>query len=254
MFLSKKVPENLHNFRIDIILTELNLVESRNKALSIIMSGNVYVDDRKILKPGKFVKSNSIIKIIKKDISWVSRGGTKLDGALQSLNINPYNKVCMDVGCSTGGFTDVLLDRGVKKVYAIDVGYGQFDWRLRNSKRVILYERTNIKNINSEMFAETLDFIVCDVSFISLTKALIPVKKFLSQNYQILALIKPQFEVLRKDIGKGGIIRDILIHQKVCKNINKWFKENFKYTEIKIIESQILGQKGNKEFFIYLNY
>ncbi len=252
MYVFKKVPENLNNFRIDLILKELKLVDSRNKALSLIMSGQVFVDDKKILKPGKLIKSKTIIKLKKKSHNWVSRGGIKLDNALNQLDISISGHVSLDIGCSTGGFTDVILKRGVKRVYAVDVGYGQFDWKLRNSDKVILLERTNAKFINKKIIPEPINLVVCDVSFISMKKVLMPIKKLLAKNYEIISLIKPQFELQKKDIGKGGIVKDFSLHKSVCDDINLWFTENFNFKKIKIIESSILGQKGNKEFFIYI--
>ena len=181
MYVSKKVPENLDNYRIDFILKELNLVDSRNKALSLIISGKVFADNQKILKPGKLIKSNSIIKLKKNPHEWVSRGGIKLDNALNELKVNVSDLVSVDIGCSTGGFTDVMIKRGIKKVYAIDVGYGQFDWKLRNLDKVVLLERTNAKNISKKIIPELLDLVVCDVSFISIKKVIMPIKSLLKK-------------------------------------------------------------------------
>ena len=252
MFISKKVPERLNNLRIDLILKELKFVDSRNKALSVIMSGNVFIDESKVDKPGKLVKYNSIVKLKKKDHDWVSRGGIKLDHALRKVKLNVRNKICLDIGCSTGGFTEVLLNNGVRRVYAVDVGYGQFDWKLRNSKKVVLLERTNARSLNENIISEKVDLIVCDVSFISLKKVILPSKRFLNDKFDLLALLKPQFETEKKNIGNGGIIKNPEIHKQVCFDIESWIKKNFKFQILKIFESPILGQKGNKEFFIYL--
>ena len=254
MFLIRKVPNNLNKLRIDKILTELKMVDSRNQAFALIMEGNVFVNDIKVAKPGKIINSDTIIKIKKKDYNWVSRGGKKLSDALTKLDLSMNNKVCIDIGCSTGGFTHVLLDGGVKKVYAVDVGYGQFDWKLRNSNKVTLLERTNARSLSKKNIPEYVDVIVCDVSFISVKKVFNSLKQFLKPKYQIISLIKPQFEVSREEVGKGGIIRDPLIHRKVCDDLESWFKTNFNHTYIEILESSILGQKGNKEFFVYLKY
>ena len=254
MDVKKEVPENLHNARIDLILKELKFVDSRNKAISLIITGKVYADNEKILKPGKLIKCKTTIKLKKRSYEWVSRGGIKLDNAIKTLDLDFMGLVGIDVGCSTGGFTDVMLNRGVRKVYAIDVGYGQFDWKLRNSDKVELLERTNAKFVNKEMIPELVDLVVCDVSFISIKKIMLPIKNLLKKKFQIISLIKPQFELQKKDIGKGGIVKDSSLHQRVCEDINLWFRENFNYKEIKIIESSILGQKGNKEFFIYLKH
>ena len=252
MIVSKVVPQSLDRKRIDFILKELDLAETRNQALGLIISGRVFVDNIKTIKPGKIIKSNAIIKLQKRNYDWVSRGGIKLDHALKKLEVDVSEKISLDIGCSTGGFTDVLLQRGVKKVYGVDVGYGQFDWKLRNSDKVILLERTNAKKINKKIIPELIDLVVCDVSFISIRKILIPIKKILNQKYEIVALIKPQFEAKKSQIGRGGIIKDSLLHKKICEDIFYWSKENFKNHLIKIIDSPILGQKGNREFFIYL--
>ena len=252
MYSTHKIPESLNKTRIDVILKEMNLVDSRNKAISLIISGKVYVDDIKIDKPGKIIKSNTILKLKKNEHDWVSRGGVKLDNAIKMLGINVSNKTCLDIGCSTGGFSEVLLQRNVKKIFAVDVGYGQFDWRLRNTKNIILLERTNVKNLDIKLIPEKIDLVVCDVSFISLKKVILPIKKFLCHRFQILALIKPQFEVNRNEVGKGGIIKDERIHEKVCEEINTWFTTNFMNISTRIIQSSIFGQKGNKEFFIYV--
>ena len=158
----------------------------------------------------------------------------------------------MDIGCSTGGFSQVLLNSGAKKIYAVDVGYGQFDWRLRNSKKINLIEKTNARNLNKELISECIDLVVCDVSFISMKKVIEPTKIFLNKNYEILGLIKPQFEVERGQVGKGGIVKDDKLHKDVCYKLQKWFELNFKSTSIQLIESVITGQKGNKEFFIFV--
>ena len=254
MFLIKKVPNNLNKLRIDRVLAELKMVDSRNQALALIIEGNVFVNDIRVVKPGKIINSDTIIKIKKKDYHWVSRGGKKLSDALTKLDLSMNNKVCIDIGCSTGGFTHVLLDGGVEKVYAVDVGYGQFDWKLRNSNKVTLLERTNARSLSKKNIPEHVDVIVCDVSFISVKKIFVSLKQFLKPSYQIISLIKPQFEVSREEIGKGGIIRDPLIHRKVCEDLESWFKTNFNHNHIEILESSILGQKGNKEFFVYLKY
>ncbi len=252
MFITRIVPKSLDRQRIDFILKELDLAESRNQALGLIISGKVFVDEIKTIKPGKIIKSNATIKLIKSDHKWVSRGGIKLNHAIDKLDLEVSEKISLDIGCSTGGFTDVLLHRGVKKVYGIDVGYGQFDWKLRNSDRVVLLERTNARDINTKKVPELIDFVVCDVSFISIRKILIPVKKVLNKKYDIVALIKPQFEASKSQIGRGGIIKDVLLHKKICEDILNWSKENFQNHSIKIIDSPILGQKGNKEFFIHI--
>ena len=251
MFFSKRVGENQGNKRLDLILVELKMVSSRQKAVSLIITGNVFVSERKIEKPGKLVKSNELIKVKKKENKWVSRGGIKLSNALKTFSVKVNQKVCMDIGCSTGGFTHVLLSGSAKKIYAIDVGYGQFDWELRKSERINLLEKTNARYIDSGMIKEKIDLMVCDVSFISLKKVLAPCKVFLAEKYEIICLIKPQFELKKSDVGKGGIIRDEVLQKKICDEIKNWFEFEFQPKTIQLAESIIKGQKGNREFFIY---
>ena len=252
MFSSNIVLKKYNNKRLDSFLVDMGIVKSRQRAVSLIMSGNVYVADEKIDKPGKLIKNKQIIRIKKNDNPWVSRGGLKLAKAIENFKIKVKDKVCADLGCSTGGFSDVLLKNGAKKIFAIDVGYGQFDWRLRNSKNIILLERTNAKFINSKVITDLVDLLVCDVSFISLKKVILPFKNLLKEKFEIIALIKPQFEASKELVGKKGIIRDEKIHENICVNINSWFVENFFPDVVEIINSPILGQKGNKEFLIYV--
>lgn len=247
-----KVPEYLSDQRLDQILLKLNIVDSRNKANGIIMSGYVFIDDKKIEKSGKIVKANSIVKIKKRETIWVSRGGIKLNDALEKFQIDVTDKVCLDIGCSTGGFSEVLLSRNAKHIFSVDVGYGQFDWNLRNSSKISLFERLNIRNLAKEHIPVGIDIVVCDVSFISIKKFFLHVKKFLNKKFLIISLIKPQFESKRNDVGKGGVIKDSNVHEYVCEDIKSWFSENFIDVSLKIIESPILGQKGNKEFFIFV--
>jgi len=252
MFSSNIVSKKYNNKRLDLFLVGIGIVKSRQRAVSLIMSGNVYIIDEKIDKPGKLIKNKQIIRIKQNDNPWVSRGGLKLSKAINNFKINVKDKVCVDIGCSTGGFSDVLLKNNARKIFAIDVGYGQFDWRLRNSKNIILLERTNAKFVNSNIITELVDLVVCDVSFISLKKVILPFKSLLKEKFEIVALIKPQFEASKQLVGKKGIIRDEKIHRNICRNINTWFVENFSPTFVQIIDSPILGQKGNKEFLIYL--
>ena len=212
MFEKILITKELSNKRLDQIITELEIVNSRNKAISLIMSGKVFIDEKKIDKPGKIIKVNSVLKYKKEEKDWVSRGGIKLHNALKTFNVDIRNKVCLDIGCSTGGFTDVLLSREAKHIYSVDVGYGQFDWRLRNSKNIILLERTNAKFVNSNIITELVDLVVCDVSFISLKKVILPFKSLLKEKFEIVALIKPQFEASKQLVGKKGIIRNKMVH------------------------------------------
>lgn len=240
----------LERIRLDRLLCERGLVESRQKARAIILEGNVLVDGIVVDKPGSFVRTDVSITI-KERMPYVSRGGLKLEKAISAFGIDLRGKIAMDIGASTGGFTDYLLKNGVRKVYAIDVGYGQFDWRLRSDERVILFEKTNIRYLKREAIPETVDIITIDVSFISLLKVIPKAIEFLSPNGEIIALIKPQFELDRKDVGKGGVIRDESKRLSAVEKIKKGGKAMG--LDVKgILESPIRGQKGNIEYFIYL--
>lgn len=253
MFEKIIITEKLSNKRLDQIITELEIVNSRNKAISLIMSGKVFVNEKKIEKPGKIIKINSVIRYKKDEKSWVSRGGIKLQSALEKFNIDVSNKICLDIGCSTGGFTEVLLSRDAEHVFSVDVGYGQFDWKLRNSKKITLFERMNIKNITESHIPVPIDIVVCDVSFISIRNFFLHIKNFLNTKFIIVSLIKPQFEARREDVGRGGIIKDPKIHDRVCNEIKEWFLKNFHDVKIEMCESIIKGQKGNKEYFIFVS-
>ena len=253
MFEKIIITEKLSNKRLDQIITELEIVNSRNKAISLIMSGKVFVNEKKIEKPGKIIKINSVIRYKKDEKSWVSRGGIKLQSALEKFNVDVSNKICLDIGCSTGGFTEVLLSRDAEHVFSVDVGYGQFDWKLRNSKKITLFERMNIKNITESHIPVPIDIVVCDVSFISIRNFFLHIKNFLNTKFIIVSLIKPQFEARREDVGRGGIIKDPKIHDRVCNEIKEWFLKNFHDVKIEMCESIIKGQKGNNEYFILVS-
>ena len=253
MFEKIIITEKLSNKRLDQIITELEIVNSRNKAISLIMSGKVFVNEKKIEKPGKIIKINSVIRYKKDKKSWVSRGGIKLQSALEKFNIDVSNKICLDIGCSTGGFTEVLLSRDAEHIFSVDVGYGQFDWKLRNSKKITLFERMNIKNITESHIPVPIDIVVCDVSFISIRNFFLHIKNFLNTKFIIVSLIKPQFEARKEDVGRGGIIKDSKIHDRVCNEIKEWFLKNFNNVKIEMCESIIKGQKGNKEYFIFVS-
>jgi len=242
---------SVQKIRIDQLLVKKGLVESRQKAQAIIMAGSVFIDGKPIDKPGMKVSESSEVYL--KDIlpKYVSRGGLKLESALKEFKVDVSKKVFLDVGASTGGFTDCLLQHGAKKVIAVDVGYGQMHFKLRNDPRVRLLEKTNIRYLAPEMLNEEIDGAVIDVSFISLKLVIPPVSRLLKEHALILALIKPQFEAGRKHVGKGGVVRDPKVHKQVIEEITQFCKDiNW---EVKgYIPSPILGPKGNREFFIYL--
>ena len=224
--------------------------KSREQANSILMTGNVFADNKRIEKPGQQVSQNSKIEIKGKAYPWVSRGGVKLNKAILEFNLDCNSIIALDIGASTGGFTDVLLANGASKIYAVDVGYGQLDWKLRQDERVIVKEKTNARYLTDEIIQDPLDALVCDASFISLKKVLPSGLGLLKSNGWLVALIKPQFEVGKGLVGKGGVVRDPKLHEAVINDIKKWIEFEIKMNVLGVIESPILGPSGNKEFLI----
>lgn len=215
------------------------------------MAGKVLVNKCAVDKPGFFVSERDRIELKGTDIPYVSRGGLKLEAALKELPLEVAGSICMDVGASTGGFTDCLLQHGAKRVYAIDVGYGQLAWRLRQDPRVIIFERTNIRYMAADAIAAPVDLITIDVSFISL-KIVVPVMiQFMRPDASILALIKPQFEVGKEQVGKGGVVKKPKLHQQVITNLSEFF-ESIELRPLSVYPSPVLGPKGNREFFMLL--
>ncbi len=239
--------------RLDKLLVQKGLVPSRSKAQALILAGKVYVDDHKCTKAGTRVPDDSKLRIEAEGPVYVSRGGIKLEHALNVFGIGVKGLVCMDVGASTGGFTDCLLQRGAARVYAVDVGYGQLDWKLRNDSRVVVLEKQNIRYLSRETVSENMDIITIDTSFISLRIVIPSVIKFMGPKATLIALIKPQFEAGRKDVGKGGVVRDPEVHKRVQKEIDD-FVSSLGFRVRGITESPILGPKGNKEFFIVADW
>ncbi|NIS08117.1 MAG: TlyA family RNA methyltransferase [Candidatus Dadabacteria bacterium] len=235
--------------RIDVVLHEMGFVESRNAAKSLLMSGSVFVNGQKIDKAGKIISLDSEITIKDARPKYVGRGGLKLEKALKEFRIDVTDKVCLDIGSSTGGFTDCLLQHGALRVHAIDVGYGQLDWKLRNDPRVILKERLNARYLKNEDIGESVDLIVIDVSFISITKVIEPALAILKNGGALIGLIKPQFELGKGEVGKGGIVRDQEKHKAVVQKVQK-FLEDIGLQDIETINSPILGAEGNKEFLV----
>ena len=226
------------------------LAKSREQANSMLMAGTVFVNHKRIDKPGQQITKESEIDVKGKIHPWVSRGGIKLEKAILEYNLDCNSVIALDIGASTGGFTDVLLTKGAKKVYAVDVGYGQLDWKLRQDERVIVSEKTNARFLTDKIIRETLDVIVCDASFISLKKILPSSLQFLKKNGWLAALIKPQFEVGKGLVGKGGVVRDPNLHEEVTNDIKGWITSEMKMNLLGIVESPILGPSGNKEFVI----
>ncbi|MBA4371326.1 MAG: TlyA family rRNA (cytidine-2'-O)-methyltransferase [Thermodesulfovibrio sp.] len=237
--------------RLDKVLVDTGLVKSRERAKALIMEGKVSVSGLPALKAGSLVDPGSSIVLKEDDIPFVGRGGVKLEGAIEHFSVELAGKVVMDVGCSTGGFTDCVLKKNARNVYAIDVGYGQFDWSLRNDPRVILMEKTNIRYLEQGKIGERIDCAVIDVSFISLLKVLPAVREFLAPEGIVLALIKPQFEVGRGQVGKGGIVKDEA-DRLAAVDCVKQGAEALGFHVQGVVQSSITGQKGNVEYFIYL--
>ena len=236
--------------RLDILLVERGLADSRQRAVALILAGKVKVDGCQATKAGQRVWAEAKVELLDQDETYVSRGGFKLASALDSFAVEVTHLVTMDVGASTGGFTDCLLQRGAKKVYAIDVGYGQLAWKLRQNPRVVILERCNVRYLTSEQVSELVDLAVIDTSFISLTKIIPRVLEFVKGGGKLVALIKPQFEVGRDQVGKGGVVRDSQLHRQVVREIEEFCKS--KGMEVRgVKESSLLGPKGNREFFIY---
>ena len=245
----KSKPEKITKQRIDQLLVDRGLAESKAKAQAYIMAGLVMVGGKKIEKPGQKILSNAEIDLKGKDHPWVSRGGIKLDHALKHFDITVAGMTGIDVGSSTGGFTDVLLTNGVARVYAVDSGTNQLAWKLRQDERVVVHEQTSARILTAAHIPEAIDLIVCDASFISLTKVLERPLTFAKEGAWLIALIKPQFEAERNDVGKGGVVRDASIHQAVCEKVRNWLEESA-WAVCGITESPITGPKGNIEFLI----
>tara|TARA_R110000824_G_scaffold150081_4_gene320509 strand:- start:1910 stop:2665 length:756 start_codon:yes stop_codon:yes gene_type:complete len=235
--------------RVDQILADRGLADSRAKAQAYIMAGLVTVAGKKIDKPGHKIASDSPIELKGKDHPWVSRGGIKLYHALQHFEIDVTGMIAMDVGSSTGGFTDVLLTGGAEKVYAVDSGTNQLAWKLRQDDRVIVHEQTSARILTDRHVPEKVDIIVCDASFISLVKVLERPLEFAKEKAMLVALVKPQFEAERSDVGKGGVVRDEAVRQAACEKVRDWLISSG-WDIMGITESPITGPKGNVEFLI----
>ena len=237
--------------RLDKLLVDKGLVQSRERAKTIVMAGMVMVGDRVVDKAGSLVDPDSQIRVKGSDHPYVSRGGLKLEEALRGFRVNPKGKVTMDVGASTGGFTDCLLQKGAKRVFAVDVGYGQLAWKLRNDPRVVNLERKNIRYLKAQEVGQKVDLVVIDTSFISVVKFLRNILPMVRDGGEIVALLKPQFEVGRGEAGKGGVVRERPKHQQVLDRISH-FSGSIGLKVRGTMESPLLGAKGNREFFIHL--
>ena len=237
--------------RLDILLVKRGLAPSREKAKAMIMSGVVYVKEQKEDKAGALFEDTAEISVRGETLRYVSRGGLKLEKAMTRFGLSLTDCVCMDVGASTGGFTDCMLQNGAAKVYAVDVGYGQFAWKLRQDPRVVCMEKTNIRYVTPDMLQERLQFASVDVSFISLTKVLGPLKSLMEEDARVVALVKPQFEAGRDKVGKRGVVRDRSVHEEVLKTVIL-HAEEIGYTPLGLDFSPIKGPEGNIEYLLYL--
>ena len=237
--------------RIDVLLFERGLAPSREKARTLIMAGSVYVNNQKFDKPGDTVSDDAEIEVRGSTLKYVSRGGLKLEKAMQLFPIDLNGKICMDIGASTGGFTDCMLQNGAQKVYSVDVGYGQLAWQLRQDPRVVNLERTNARYLTREQVPEEIDFFSVDVSFISLRIILPAVRPLLRDGGQAVCLIKPQFEAGREKVGKKGVVRDRAVHEEVVETICRFALENG-YSVLGLTFSPVKGPEGNIEYLVYL--
>ena len=237
--------------RLDVLLVNRGLAPSREKAKTMIMEGNVFVDGQREDKPGTGFNTEVDIEVRGNTLKYVSRGGLKLEKAMSHFDITLEDKICMDIGASTGGFTDCMLQNGASKVYSVDVGYGQFAWKLRQDPRVVCMEKTNIRYVTPEDIDDKLDFASVDVSFISLTKILQPAYELLNDGGEMVCLIKPQFEAGREKVGKKGVVRDPAVHKEVINKVIDFALEN-KFDVLNLEYSPIKGPEGNIEYLLHL--
>ena len=235
--------------RADQLLVLRGLAESRTRAQALILAGNVFAGDRRVAKAGDLIAEEVSLTVKGRDHPWVSRGGIKLDHGLTHFGFDVAGAVALDVGSSTGGFTDVLLSRGAAKVYAVDVGTNQLAWKLRSDDRVIVHEQTNARDLNREIIPDPIDIVVCDASFISLSKVLDAALDLARPGAMLVALVKPQFEAGREEVGKGGVVRDPAVHQRVCNDAVDWVRSKG-WTVLGVERSPITGPEGNVEFLL----
>jgi len=235
--------------RADQLLVSRGLAESRTRAQALIMAGAVFSGERKLAKPGDLLAEDAALEVRGKVHPWVSRGGIKLDHGLTHFGFDVTGAVALDVGSSTGGFTDVLLSRGAAKVYAVDAGTNQLAWKLRRDPRVVVQEQTNARFLTAAQVSEPIDIVVCDASFISLAKVLEAPLKLARTGARLVALVKPQFEAGREEVGKGGVVRNPSVHERVCAEAREWVGDQG-WTVVGITESPITGPEGNVEFLL----
>jgi 23S rRNA (cytidine1920-2'-O)/16S rRNA (cytidine1409-2'-O)-methyltransferase len=235
--------------RADQLLVSRGLAESRTRAQALIMAGAVFSGERKLAKAGEMLAEDAPLEVRGKDHPWVSRGGVKLDHGMAHFGFDVAGAIALDVGSSTGGFTDVLLSRGAAKVYAVDVGTNQLAWKLRQDPRVIVHEQTNARSLDASIIPEPVDIVVCDASFIGLAKVIEAPLKLAKSGARLVALVKPQFEAGREEVGKGGVVRDPEVHERVCTAAKAWV-ESQGWTVLGLTPSPITGPEGNVEFLL----
>ena len=240
--------------RIDRILVERGLADSRSKAQALVMAGVVFHGERRIDKPGAAVPDDDALAVRGRDHPWVSRGGLKLAHGIERFGVDPAGRVGLDIGASTGGFTDVLLQHGAAKVYAVDVGHGQLAWKLRTDPRVSVLEKTNARYLSRELIPDPPGAIVCDASFIGLETVLPAGMALAAPGAWLIALIKPQFQAGREQVGKGGVVRDPAVHEAVCREVRAWLDAQPGWSVRGIAESPVTGPEGNREFLICADF
>ena len=246
-----RIPAQTARRRADQLLVEQGLAESRARAQALVLAGVVSCAGRRIDKPGEQLAADAVLAVTGNDHPWVSRGGLKLAHALDHFRIAVDGKTALDIGASTGGFTDVLLSRGAARVYAVDVGYGQLAWKLRQDPRVVVHERLNARHLTRAEVPEPVAMITCDASFIGLATLLPAPLALAAGEAELVALVKPQFEAGREHVGKGGVVRDPAVHHEVCERAAAWVRAQPGWTVVGVVESPVLGPQGNREFLLY---
>jgi 23S rRNA (cytidine1920-2'-O)/16S rRNA (cytidine1409-2'-O)-methyltransferase len=236
--------------RVDVLLVERGLAESRARAQALILAGLVYEGERRVAKAGEMLAEDAALDVRGRDHPWVSRGGIKLAHALDHFGLSPEGRTCLDIGSSTGGFVEVLLAHGARRVHAVDVGHGQLAWKLRTDPRVVVHERTNARFLSQEVIAEPIEALTCDASFIGLASVLPAPLALTVPGAWAVALIKPQFEAGPARVSRGGVVRDPAVHRDVCERIGAWWNAQEGWRVIGITESPVLGPAGNREFLI----
>ena len=249
-----KTAARISRKRVDQLLVDRGMADSRSKAQALVMAGAVFHGERRIDKPGATVPDDGALAVRGRDHPWVSRGGLKLAHGIERFGVDPAGRICLDIGASTGGFTDVLLHHGAARVYAVDVGHGQLAWKLRTDPRVIVLEKTNARHLNRDLIPDPPGAIVCDASFIGLETVLPAGLGLAAPGAWLIALIKPQFQAGREQVGKGGVVRDPAVHEAVCHDVRTWLEAQPGWSVRGIAESPVTGPEGNREFLICADY